>query len=175
MTSAEVAPYLYADFVKYYSASGVITPGDFLIASGSVVISDLTSAQYRYSGVGVALARNPRYDNMGVAHQNPRLPVGDNIVFRVSAGDSGTAGDIPVGSFATMTTTGSGIVGQTGATGVGAIWTTAAPAVISTAAGATGKFAAVPFGVAQVVSHVKGGDATAGQVDLRINLATNIA
>jgi hypothetical protein len=153
----------------------VITPGDFCIASGSVIINELESGQYRYSGVGVALARNPWYDNLGVAHQNSAFPVGDNMVFRASAGDSGTAGDIPVGSFATMTTTGSGIVGQTGKTGLGAIWTTAAPAVISTAAGATGKFAAVPFGVAQVVAHSKAGDATAGQVDLRINLATNIA
>jgi len=175
MTSAIEAPFLYADFVKYYSASGVITPGDYLVASGSVVIADLTSAQYRYSGVGIALARNPYYDNMGIAHQNSGLPVGDNIVFRASAGDSGTAGDIPVGSYAVMTTTGSGLVGQTGRTGIGAIWTTAPPAIVSTGAGGTATLGAVPFGVAQVVAHAKGGDATAGQIDLRVNLATNIA
>ena len=47
--------------------------------------------------------------------------------------------------------------------------------VLSTGAGGTGKLAALPYGVAQVVAHAKGGDATAGQVDLRVNLATNIA
>jgi hypothetical protein len=174
MTNALVAPYLYADDIVPVSASGTstITKGDWVIASAQWAIAahDATigSPAYKLSALGFAMQQNPTYDDQGVAVNNTGLQVATRGVFRVSGGNSGTAYTIPVGSFCYPNTSASGIVGQTGATGVGPIWNTAAPVDGSGATGAT------PSGVAVVLSQHGGGDITGVQMDIRLNLATNL-
>lgn len=174
MANVRMAPYLYDDELVYVSASGVatVTRGDWVIASAQwgIAATDATIASpaYKVSALGIAATNHPGYDDQGVAVNKP-LPVLTRGVFRVSGANSATAYTIPVGSFAYPDTSASGIVGTTGATGVGPLWATAPAQQIS--ANPTG---AVASGVAQVIQQHGGGDATAAQMDIRLNLATNV-
>lgn len=173
--NAILAPYLYDDAVVSVSASGVgvITRGDWMAFSAQVAANvpngALGSPAFKVSAAGLAIANNPTYDPLGRAINNTGLTVITRFVARVTASASGTARTIPCGANAYPSTTGSGIVGQTGATGVGPLWVTAPPQGIS--ANPTG---AIASGVAQVIGHPVGGDAGLGQIDIRVNLATNV-
>lgn len=174
MADVRMAPYLYDDELIFVSASGVavVTRGDWVIASAQwgIAADDATigSPAYKVSAFGVAAANHPGYDDQGVAVNKP-LPVLTRGVFRVSGAVSGSAFTVPVGSFAYPDASASGIVGTTGATGVGPLWNTAAPAL-----GSANPTGAPPLGVAQVIQQHGGGDATAVQMDIRVNLATNV-
>lgn len=175
-SNATLAPVLYDDAVIPVSASGVAstaTRGDWMIASAQWAIpalfSTIATPAFKVSALGVALENNAAYDPLGRAINNSALTVARRGFMRVSAGNSGTARTIPIGSFVYPATTGSGIVGQTGATGVGTQWLTAPPQGIS--ANPTGALAS---GVAVVVNHPVGGDSGLGQIDIAFNLATNV-
>jgi len=174
--NAILAPVLFDDAVIPVSASGLAstaTRGDWMIASAQWAIpalnSTIGSPAYKVSAAGVALEFNPTFTPLGNAANNSGLSVLTRGVLRVTATASGTARTIPLGSFAYPASTGSGIVGQTGATGVGAMWATAAPQGIS--ANPTG---AIASGVAIVINHPVGGDSGVGQIDIRFDLATNV-
>lgn len=160
------------------SASGIITKGDWLAFSGQVAIActDATPVAniYLYSAAGVALVNNPSYDDQGVAYQASALPVARVALVRYSAANSATAGTINIGGPVYPDLSASGIVGQTGRTGVGPIWATAAAAVMTTAAGGTASVTLAPVGVGQLVRVVGQGDATGFAYDVAINLATNV-
>lgn len=175
MANAILSEALYDDAIIPVSASGTstITPGDWVIwsASWAVASTDATigSPAYKTSAAGLALAANPTYDDQGNAINNSGLPVLRRGVIRVSGANSATAGTIPIGSHVYPDTSASGIVGQTGATGVGPIWATAPPQGIS--ANPTG---AIASGVGILIGVPKAGDATAIQYDVVINLGTNV-
>ena len=175
-TTASLAPYLYDDKVIPVSASGVggstATVGDWVAASANWAMpateAFIGSPAYKVSGLGIAAANNPTFNSQGVAINNSAFAVIRRGVFRVSAGESGSARTIPIGTWVYPDTTASGIVGTTGATGVNAQWLTAPPRGIS--ANPTG---AIASGVAQIINHPVGGDSGLGQIDIVLNLATN--
>lgn len=174
--NARLNPYLYDDALVPVSASGkggsTATMGDWIIASAQWGIpaqpAIIGSPAYRISALGVAMENNPTFDQLGVAVNNTGFLVLRRGVLRVSAGNSGTARTIPIGSFCYPSTTSSGIVGLTGATGDGPYWVTAPPVGISS--NPTGALAS---GVAIVINHPVGGDSGIGQIDIAFNLATN--
>lgn len=155
-------PNLFSDEVIYGSASGVgiITQGDWVQWSGQCLVGLNTQASpaFRISGAGIALGNNPVYDELGRALNNSALPVLTHGVIRVSGADSGS---VPLGAAAYPATTASGLVGTTGATGVGAVWATAPRQAIS--ANPTGARAS---GVAKVIKVAKPGDVSAAQIDV---------
>lgn len=176
--TAILAPLLYDtyDAVFPVSASGVnstATKGDWGIYSAQWCIpalnSTIGSPAFKVSAAGVFLENNPTFDSLGRVINNSALLVARRGVMRVTASASGTARTIPLGSFAYPASTSSGIVGQTGATGVGPMWLTAPPQGIS--ANPTGALAS---GVAIVINHPIGGDSGVGQIDILFNLATNV-
>ena len=116
--------------------------------------------------MGIALANNPIYDELGVARVNTALPVLVRGFVRVSgaisAAQDGT--DLTLGMFMRPLTTASGIVGTTGNTGVGAIWDTAAMVRISS--NPTGALAS---GVATLVKFEKAGDVSANEVIIYVH------
>ena len=181
MGSANVvtlAPYLYDDAVIPVSASGLvlINPGDWVIYSArwAIPADDATigSPAYRTSAAGVALEYNPTVNSRGTWINNSGLPVLTRGVIRVSAGHSGTAGTLPMGSYCFPQSSASGTRGHTGgatgATGQGPMWATAAPV----AASGTGQNR--PSGVGIVIGEQGQGDETGWGWDVRFNLATNV-
>lgn len=174
---AILAPFLYDDAVVPISASGVavITRGDWIAASAqwgvNVPNGALGSPAHRVSALGMAIENNPSYTPLGVAQNNTAFAVITRFVARVTASASATAHTMAIGAAVYPSTTASGIVGQTGATGVGVLWVTAPQVGVSASIGAL--TATVPSGVAQLINHPVGGDANLGQIDIRVNLATN--
>lgn len=166
VNTAVMAPPMQDDQVVYLSASGVATAtkGDWMIASAywglAANSGTIGSPAFKTSGVGIALDQNPRYDELGVARSVSALPVATRGVFRVT-GISGASGAFPIWTPVIPTTTGSGIVGQTGATGIGSIWGTAPMQQIS--ANPTG---AVASGVGRILKVVS--DGSTGQWDIII-------
>lgn len=171
-------PFWSDDRVIPVSASGFSTAnaGDWMLYSAQWAIAatpaTIGSPAYRVSAAGIALENNPTFDPLGRAINNSGLTVLRAGYFRVTASASATARTIPMGAYAYPSTTGSGIIGQTGATGVGVLWVTAPPVGISAAIGAL--TATIASGVAVVVNHPVGGDAGLGQIDIVVNLATNV-
>lgn len=151
--------------VGYATGTGnIITKGDWVQWSGGYVVGLNTQASpaYRLSGIGVALENNPWYDELGVARENSAMNILTHGVLRVSGGTAASLTGAPgYGAAVLPATTASGIVGQTGATGVGAIWQTAARQQIS--ANPTG---AVASGVGKLINIFKAGDITAAQWDV---------
>lgn len=174
--NARLNPFLYDDALVPVSASGVggatATIGDWMIASAQWAIpatpATIGSPAFKISALGVAMANNPTFDPLGRAVNNTAFAVLRRGVLRVTASGSGTARTIPIGSYCYPASTASGIVGQTGATGVGVQWLTA-PAVI----GSANPTGAIASGVAIVINHPVGGDSGVGQIDVLFNLATN--
>jgi hypothetical protein len=159
-------PALFADEIIHGPADGVnvITKGDWVQWSGGNLVGLGTQATpaYRLSGAGVALANNPVYDDLGRAMTNSALPVLTHGVLRVSGGSAASLTGAPgLGAAIRPATTASGIVGQTGATGVGGVWVTAARQSIS--ANPTGALAS---GVGKLINIFKAGDITAAQWDI---------
>lgn len=175
--NAALAPELIPPWVIPVSASGfqTATRGDWVIASAQWGIAAMNatigSPAFKTSALGVALENNPTFSFIGNALNNSSFSVLTCGVARVSAGNSGTARTIPIGAFCFPSSTSSGIIGQTGATGVGPMWCTAGLVGISAAIGAL--TATVASGVAQVINHPVGGDSGVGQIDIRWNLGTN--
>lgn len=178
MATARLAPYLFDDAVISASATGLtlINIGDWVIYSARWVIAahDATigSPAYRTSAAGIALDPNPKMYSFGTWATNNEIAILRHGVIRVSAGDSGTAGTLPIGSYCYPDTTGSGINGltggNTGASGLGAIWKTAAPVA------ASGTATTRPSGVGIVIGTSGEGDAGGYQIDVLFNLATNV-
>ena len=168
-------PNLWAhDQILVGSANGttIITKGDWVQFSGGTLVGLNTQASpaYRVSGVGLALENNPVYDELGRSLNNSALPVLTRGVIRVSGGSAASLTGAPaLGASVYPATTASGIVGTTGATGVGPIWLTAAKVQIS--ANPTG---AVASGVGRLVRVVKAGDITASQWDVQFNSLNNV-
>ena len=150
------------DQIILASAHGTtaITKGDWVQWSGQVAtwLNKDASPAFRVSGAGIALANNPVYDPLGRAMNNSAMPILTHGVIRVTGGQTGTP---PLGAAAIPATTASGIVGETGATGVGAVWTTAPRQSISS--NPTGARAS---GVGKVIGVPKAGDVSAAQWDV---------
>ena len=149
------------------ATTNVINPGDWVILSGSgIAAAEDAQAYFKASGLGIAMDRNPAYDNAGRTVVNSALLVATRGIFRVSAAFSG---QVLNGVHAYPATTGSAVNAPTGLTGVAATWQTAVPRQIS--ANPTG---APALGVAQVLaSYPELGPAGTGQMDilLRSHLA----
>lgn len=139
----------------------VVNPGDYVAYSGSAVVAAPTALSYwKVSGVGIALDRNPAYDNAGRAVVNSGILIARRGIFRVSAAHSGQPN---LGVIAAMKTSGSGVNAASGVTGVGATWITATPGFVS---GGTAQ--AAILGVAQVVGWHNSGPAGTGQLDISL-------
>jgi len=136
-----------------------INPGDWVAWSGQYIIAVNTGvASWKASGAGVALENNPAYDPAGRQVINSALWVARYGVFRVSANFSGNP---LMGVVAAPVTTGSGVNGPSGITGVAAAWDTGTPVSVS------GGTAAAPVaGVAQVIGWYNSGPAGTGQLDI---------
>lgn len=169
MSEAIFAPFLSNDQVIYGNASGTaltITKGDWVCASGNYVLAANSGvAGYKVSGMGVALANNPWYDELGVPRVNTALPILRHGIIRATA-QSAALAELPTMQPVFPSTTGSGIVGQTGATGIGVVWATAAPRGISS--NPTGAIAA---GVARLLKVVSAG--STGQIDVLLTPEDN--
>lgn len=120
-----VGPDVYVDML---STNTTAMRGDYLAFSGKSVIAVATAlpaaAFQVYSGIGIALANNPTYDEFGSASANGNMPVGTHRggVFRVSA----ITGNYSAGQYCFPVEIGSGVVGQTGATGKAPLWSATA-------------------------------------------------
>ena len=162
-------PQLFSDdTIVYGSGNGTVitTKGDWVQFSGGTLVGLNTNASPAYivSGLGIALDNNPVYDELGRARNNSALAVLTHGVVRVSGGSAASVTGAPVlGNSVFPATTASGIVGATGATGLGAIWLTAAKLAISGNGSAT---VAVPSGVGKLINIAKVGDITATQWDV---------
>jgi len=175
--NARLNPYLFDDALVPVSASGnggsTATIGDWMAFSAQWAMpatpAFIGSPAYKVSAAGVAMENNPTFDQFGRAINNSGFMVLRRGVLRVTASASGTARTIPMGAHCYPASTASGIVGQTGLTGVGPQWLTAPPQGIS--ANPTG---AIASGVAIVINHPIGGDSGIGQIDVLFNLATNV-
>lgn len=162
------------DTIIYGAATGatIITKGDWVQWSGGFVVGLNTQASpaYRLSGVGVALDNHPIYDELGRSMANTALPILTHGVLRVSGGSAASLTGAPgLGAACYPATTASGIVGQTGATGLGGLWFTAARQQIS--GNPTG---AVASGVAKLIKISKAGDITGTTWDVMFD-ARNLA
>lgn len=172
MATAVYGAFLANDDVVYGSASataaaGTITKGDWVIASSYWVLgansATIATPAYKTSGIGIALSQNPEPDERGVHRAASAVQIATRGIFRVT-GSSGASGEFPVWSPVYPRTTGSGIVGQTGATGIGAIWGTAPMQGIS--ANPTG---AIASGVGRILRVYS--DGPTGQWDIVITPA----
>ena len=144
------------------NASGTaleVNPGDWVAFSGQYIIAAPDGvASHKVSGLGVAMDRNPKYDEYGNKIVNTALLVARRGVFRVSAAFSGQP---LLGVLAFCDVTGSGVNAPTGLTGLGSIWNTANPVSVS------GGTAAAPVpGYAQVIGWYNSGPAGTGQMDI---------
>lgn len=102
---------------------------------------------------------------LGVARANTALPILRRGVVRVTATSGvGDGSDFVLGLPVVPRTTGSGIVGQTGATGIGPIWNTAAFASVSAG---TSYVPGAQGGVATLINVVAGG--STGKWDVVLN------
>lgn len=169
MATGQFNDFLNDDAVIPVNASGTaltITKGDWVAFSGIWAIAANTGiAYYKNSGVGIALANNPVYDSLGVPRVNTALPVLTRGIVRVTGmSAAGDGSDVTLGLPVKPITTGSGIVGQTGATGIGSRWATAPLVGVSAAIGAL--TATVPSGVATLVGIAAAG--STGQWDIKL-------
>jgi hypothetical protein len=160
MATALFPNFLYDDAQIAVNPSGTaltITKGDYVAFSGIWAIAANTGvAGWKTSGIGIALGNNPWYDELGSPRVNSALPLLVRGIVRVSGSSAvGDGSDVLCGLPVKPTTTSSGIVGQTGATGMSPILTTAAYGPVSgslsgVAVGSVG-------GVARLVKVVAGG------------------
>jgi len=113
-------------YVDMLSTNNTAMRGDYLAFSGKSVIAVATgtpaAAYFPHSGIGIALAQNPMWDAFGSASANGKMPVGRRGIFRVSA----VTANFSAGAYVFPVQTGSGVVGQTGRTGQGALWSATA-------------------------------------------------
>lgn len=166
LNTAAFLGFMSDDATVVGSASGVASAnrGDWVAASAfwfaGANSGFIASPAYKASGVGIALDNSPWYDELGVARSQTALAVATRGIFRVT-GSSGASGEFPVMSPVYPRTTASGILGQSGATGIAAIWGTAPMQGIS--ANPTG---AVASGVGRLLKVISEG--ATGQWDVWI-------
>ena len=164
INTAAFLGFMSDDSVIYGSASGgaITTRGDYVAASGYWVGGANTgwigTPAFATSGMGIALDNNPWYDELGSARSQSALPIATRGIFRVTA-MSGASAEFPVMTPVVPRLTASGIVGQTGATGISGIWGTAPMQGIS--ANPTG---AIASGVARLLKVIS--DGSTGQWDI---------
>lgn len=168
MSTALFQNYLNDDAIIAVNCSGTaltVTKNDYVAFSGIWAIAANTGvAGWKTSGVGIAMGNNPWYDSLGIARANTALPVLVRGIVRVTGSSAvGDGSDILLGLPVKPTTTGSGIVGQTGATGIGPIWITAAFASVSAG---TSYVPGAQGGVARLVNVVAGG--STGKWDIQL-------
>jgi len=138
-----------------------INKGDWVVGSGHYVLARTTAnADYRLSGLGIALANNPYFDVLGNKQVQTALPIATQGIFRVS-GMSAISASALVGYTVLPNKTGFGMIGQTGATGMAAQWLTAPQHY-----DASGITARAPSGVARIVRVVSVG--STAQWDIQI-------
>lgn len=166
MATALLFPNLADDAIIYGNAqttSNTITKGDWVAASGSGIIAansgTVAAGFFLASGMGVALQNNPWYDELGVARVNTALAILYRGIVRVTGMSASAIGNAPLWQPVFPSTTGSGIVGVTGATGMGVVWVTGADAKMSS--NPTG---ALQSGVARIINVVSVG--STGQWDV---------
>ena len=176
MADALIRGWMYDDMiigVHPRATTNIITKGDFVVASGSACVageSGLGGDYLRASGLGIALGQNPTYDERGVARVNTGLTIATRGVIRVTAAHSAvSAGMYPVGTPVFPATTASGIVGQTGLTGLGPQWMTGAIVSMPTAASAGSAWSRAMYsGVAKIINVVSVGNSGVGQWDIQL-------
>ena len=163
-------PQLFSDDTVIYGSAAsttIITKGDWVQFSGGTVVGLGTQATPAFltSGIGVALDNNPVYDDLGRSRNNSALAILTHGVMRVSGGSaiSFTGATVTLGMSVYPATTASGIVGATGATGLGPIWLSCPKISLSGSASAT---VAVASGVGKLINIAKIGDITATQWDV---------
>lgn len=152
-------------YVDMGATTHTATRGDYLAYSAKVVRAVATGdtvALYPWSGIGIALAQNPIYDDFGSASANGKMPVGTHRggIFRVSA----VTGNYSAGLYCFPVLTGSGIVGQTGRTGQAALWSATASLSHLTGVSITATAVAPNSAVGQIVRVVQAG--ATGQWDI---------
>jgi hypothetical protein len=157
-------PAIQDDMFISIHASGTaleINPGDYVSFSANYGHATHDGvAWFKASGIGIALDRNPAYDNAGRKVVNSALLVQTRGIFHASANFSGQ----PLyGVLAYPDMTGSGVNAGSGVTGLGAVWNTGAPVSVS---GGTG--AAPVKGVAQVIGWSDPGSNQTGELDIRL-------
>jgi len=169
-TAVQGNPQLFQDdqiIVGKCTGTTVITKGDWLQFSGGFLINLVAAVGLtglRASAAGVALDNHPVYDPLGRSMENTAMPVLTHGVLRVSGGSAASLTGAPtLGSNIFPAATASGIVGQTGATGIGGLWFTAAQAS-TTGSGAAAWTQA--SGVGKLINIAKVGDITATQWDI---------
>ena len=155
---------IQTDMYVVVDASGTaleVNPGDYVSFSANYGIATHDGVgSFKASGIGIALDRNPKYDQAGRQIINTALLVQTHGIFHVSANFSGQ----PLyGVLAYPDMTGSGVNAGSGVTGLGAVWNTGAPVSVS---GGTG--AAPVKGVAQVIAWADPNSNQTGQMDIRL-------
>jgi len=165
-SAAQQRAFQFDDKIIYGNASGTaleVNKGDWVMASGHHVIAATTADTniYVVSGLGIALANNPTYDVLGNARVVTALPIATRGIFRVS-GISAVSASALIGSWVMPGATASGIIGQTGATGMAGRWQTA---TIADASGFTGGH--YGSGVARIVNVVKIGSTAQWDIEIR--------
>lgn len=150
-------------YVDMGSTNNTATRGDYLAftakAARAVATGD-TGPLFPLSGIGIALAQNPIFDDFGSGSANGKMPVGRRGIFRVSA----VTGNYSAGQFCFPVMTGSGIVGQTGRTGQAALWSATAVNSFITGVSITATAVARNSAVGQIVRVVAAG--ATGQWDI---------
>jgi hypothetical protein len=121
MPGAVSDPRLDDDAVLFVNLTGLTTAtrGDYMGWNGRGAIP-MTAGQagYPYSGIGIMLDQNPVWvgpDQSASALGKARIAT--RGIFRVTG-----TGEVSAGQYAAPIDNGSGIVGQTGLTGKGALW-----------------------------------------------------
>lgn len=106
------------------SATGNISPGDWLVYSGQHVFASNSghTAYWKTSGAGIATDANPTYDQAGRSVVNSALLYASDITFWASAAFSGQP-TLGIGAY--PVSTGSAVGAVTGLTGVASTWQTA--------------------------------------------------
>ncbi len=119
----------YQDDIRYAqaSATGNISPGDWLAYSGQFVIAQFSgaapgTAYWKTSGAGMAVDSNPLFDQFGNSVLNSAMRILVEGTVWVTGAASGVQ---PLGRGVYPVTTGSGVGAPTGRTGVGSTWQTA--------------------------------------------------
>ena len=157
----------YQTDISYGEASGTgnINPGDWLMYSGQFILASYSglasTAYWKASGAGVALAPNPTYDRYGNSVLNSSLLFLTQGILHVSASFSGRVA-LGVGGYPAAS--GSAVGVPTGRTGVGATWNTAD--VRSHSADPTA--VAAPGPIATVIGSENFSNAGTGELIIRL-------
>lgn len=162
LPAAYNTPVQYEIQIGTGSPSGNVNVGDHLVYSGQYVAATYAGglAYWKASAAGVAIEANSAIDQAGRVVLNTALKFVRQGVIRASAACSGAV-NLGVGAY--PASTGSGVAGATGLTGVGATWQTSVklPSSGSTGAGGSGVALVIGWDGSRAVAGT-------GQLDLLI-------